>query len=99
MSETDEAFVERMRVRGAWAPDSDISRLFALALRGARVQRMPIEDWPTAFCENSDVLLFTLDGPVIAHWVNASWRDVDGKPVNFATHFIPLTALGELKNE
>lgn len=44
--ENDEQFVERMRVRGAWAPDSDISRLFDLALRGAAVRWRPINEAP-----------------------------------------------------
>lgn len=46
MSDSDAEFVELMRVRGAWAPDSDIDRLFALARRGAEMQWRPIEEAP-----------------------------------------------------
>ena len=93
-SETDEQFVERM---GRAIPYNshllkavDLTRLFALARRGAAVLWRPIRDAPIELEDGRDVLLLTMDGPLIAFWEKGRWLDKDGQLVSFITHWMPL---------
>ena len=87
-SETDEQFIARME---KWSePGSDADRLFALARRGAAVLWRPIREAPIELEDGRDVLLLTMDGPLIAFWEKGRWLDKDGQLVSFITHWMPL---------
>lgn len=94
--ETDEQFVERFREQ--WKATGNLvgankHRLLALALRGAKVQWRPfpqgyITRWP---CD-TDVV----PGYLTAIGNTLVWQKSFGER---ATHYIPLSALGEPEHE
>ena len=93
-SESDTEFVERVSRaiydRNSTHKDADLIRLFDLARRGAAVQWRPISEARIELDDGRDVLLLTMDGPLIAHRERGRWLDIDGHLVNFITHWMPL---------
>ena len=53
-------------------------------------QWRPIEEAPIEVEDGRDVLLLTMDGPLIAFWEKGRWLDKDGQLVNFITHWMPI---------
>jgi hypothetical protein len=94
-TETDKQFVERMQKHfevyvssSSSISASETDRLLALALRGAETQWRPIEEAP-----DNETLLVRLKHGYI------DTRFAANTPHDRFTHFIPLTALGEPKDE
>jgi hypothetical protein len=54
------------------------------------VQWRPIMEAPRELEDGRDVLLLTMDGPLIAFWEKGRWLDKDGQLVSFITHWMPL---------
>ena len=91
MSESDREFVERMESVASFTLE-ERNRLRALALRGAETQWRPIEEAERT--SRNELLMWDGEKRFVGWWKSgAFWRE-RGEPFG-ATHFIPLTALGE----
>lgn len=94
--ETDKEFVERMKWHTDALFDPDLARLVALALRGAETQWRPIEEAPRSNGSVPFLAHITGHGGHVCHRLTDTvYSHSTGRQIHRATHFIPLSALGE----